>query len=198
MASRWLTLVALLPLAVAMRCASEDSGGGVSPDGVDVTVEADATIRNDFPANNYGGFTDLSIERDDDSVKDFLIRFSVSGVGDRRIEKASLQIHAFHNASFGGNFHVTGNDWVEDQVNWMNAPPAGELLGSLGRVREGQTYSVDVTRVVTGDGTYSLRVASESTERAGFLSREGRRGRPRLSITLAGAATASGGEAPSD
>jgi hypothetical protein len=196
MAPRWLTPFVFLTLAAAVGCALDSDQP--PPNGVVVIVEADATIRSDFPANNYGSFSDLTIERDDESVKDFLIRFVVSGVGERRVEKATLQIHAFHNSRFGGHFHVTDNDWVESEINWMNGPPAGERLGSLAEVREGQTYGVDVTHVVTGDGTYSFRVVSESTERAGFRSRESRQDQPKLTITLANTATDSATETPSD
>lgn len=45
-------------------------------------------------------------------------------------------------------------------MTWNNAPAADTtLVASLGSVSTNTWYEVDLTSLVTGDGTYSLRVS---------------------------------------
>jgi hypothetical protein len=49
------------------------------------------------------------------------------------------------------------------------------MLASLGAVSVNTWYEVDVTSLVTGDGTYSLRISSTSTNGEDYSSKEGAR-----------------------
>jgi len=59
------------------------------------------------------------------------------------------------------------------------------MLASLGAVSVNTWYEVDVTSLVTGDGTYSLRISSTSTNGADYSSKEGAHA-PELVLTLGG------------
>jgi hypothetical protein len=59
-------------------------------------------------------------------------------------------------------------------VNWNTAPGYdAATVASLGAVSTGIWYEVDLSNLITGDGTYSLRVTSPSSNGADYSSREG-------------------------
>ncbi len=77
----------------------------------------------------------------------------------------------------GTLFHVADDSWGETTVTWNNAPPADPgALASIGAVQAGVWYEVDLSSLVTGDGTYSLRVTTASGNAAGYDSKEGTAG----------------------
>lgn len=147
---------------------------------------ADATVRADNPDRNYGGSS--SLQTDNSPVKNFLLKFNVSGTMGGVIASARLQLYCSDPSSSGGDFRrVTDNTWAEGLVTWNNAPPGDTVvLASLGTVQTGSWYEVDITPLLlAGDGTYSLRVTSASTNGADYSSKEGGSTlAPRLVVTL--------------
>jgi RHS repeat-associated protein/CSLREA domain-containing protein len=148
----------------------------------------DAYIANDAPSTNYGSA--ITLQTDNTPIKDFLLKFTVSGVNGQSITNAKIRLYNVDSATKGGDFyHVANNSWQQSTVTWNNAPAAGStLLASLGSVSPNTWYEVDVTSLITGDGTYSLRVSSTSSNGADYSSKEGANP-PQLVITL-GTATA--------
>ena len=147
---------------------------------------ADAYIRPDYPNNNFGSATTLLV--DGSPVKHFLVKFAVSGVGPGAIASAKLRLYAVNGSSRGGDFYrVADTTWGEASVTWNTAPAADRLpLASLGAVAVNSWYEVDVTSLVAGDGIYSLRVTSTSSDGADYTSREGTAAFiPQLVVTLA-------------
>ena len=70
-------------------------------------------------------------------------------------------------------------------MTWNNAPTADTtLLASLGSVSINTWYEVDITSLIAGDGTYSLRI-SDSVGGADYSSKEGANP-PQLVLTLGG------------
>ena len=72
-------------------------------------------------------------------------------------------------------------------MTWANAPAANAaVIASLGAVSPGQTYEVDVSSAVTGDGPVSLRATTTSTGAGRYVSKEGSATLgPRLVVTCA-------------
>ena len=103
------------------------------------------------------------------------------------VTNAKLCLYNVDGASAGGDFHHVSDDtWQEETVTWNNAPAADTtLLGSLGQVSANTWYEVNLTSLITGDGTYSLRI-SDSTGGADYSSKEGTNA-PKLLVALAGA-----------
>jgi RHS repeat-associated protein len=145
----------------------------------------DAYVANNSPTANYGSATTLQV--DNSPLKEFLIKFDVSGVGGQQVTNATLRLYNVNSSSTGGDFYeVLDNSWQEESITWSNAPLAETtLLASLGSVSPGNWYEVDLTSMITGDGSFSLRVSPASTDGADYSSKEGSNP-PQLVITLAG------------
>lgn len=91
-------------------------------------------------------------------------------------------------STFGGEFYRADQPWSESVVTWNTAPlMAGGALATIGPVVSNTWYEVDLTPYITGDGTYSLRVSSPSSDGADYASSEGAGGfTPVLVLTLGG------------
>jgi uncharacterized repeat protein (TIGR01451 family) len=148
------------------------------------TPIADAYIRADLPNSNYGHTT--SMITDATPEKEFLMKFDVSGIGGGEVVSATLRVYCVGGAVVtGGEFHGASNDWQETTVTWDTAPAANPIaLSSLGPVAAGNWYEVDVTPLVTGDGTYTLHASSTSGDGADYSTKEGASGfAPQLLVT---------------
>jgi len=75
-----------------------------------------------------------------------------------------MRLYSLDASNVGGVFYrVLDNTWQEETVNWNTAPAtSGTPLATLGAVALGNWVEVDLTSIITGDGTYSLRIASTS------------------------------------
>jgi hypothetical protein len=145
--------------------------------------DADATIRSDLPANNYGAAA--TVVTDGSPIKDFLIRFTVTGVGARTVTSAKLRLTCTDSSPYGGTFAVVASTWAENTVTWSTAPASGSTVTTLGKVVAGSVYEVDVSSLIHGDGTYTLRISSANADGADYASREGvLTSRPGLVVTL--------------
>ena len=151
---------------------------------------ADAYVQSSAPTTNYG--SDTALFTDNSPVRQFLLKFNVSGVSGRPITSAKLRLFNVDASGKGGDFYrVNDNTWQESTVNWNNAPVATTtLLASLGSVQVNNWYEIDLTSVITADGTYSLRVSSISSDGADYSSKEGSNP-PQLVINIQSGATAS-------
>jgi len=141
-----------------------------------LTPSDDATIVQSHPNENYG--SDLSLQVDDDSgVLDALIRFDLSNIDTRRVESAMLRIYCTNKSDSGGILgETTSSDWNEGQVTWASAPVAfGTPIYSLGSVETAMWYEIDVINLFSGGNknAVSIRMTSNSWDRAGYSSKEG-------------------------
>ena len=132
---------------------------------------ADASLRADLPGNNFGADAVMGI--DSSPVEDLLIKFTVNGVAGRQVESAKLRLYCTDAGGSGGEFKRVGNNsWVENTVNWTTASCRRGNDRHARRDDGGTWHEVDVTSLVTGDGTFSFRLGHVA-ERDG-LSVEGR------------------------
>jgi hypothetical protein len=147
------------------------------------TPDADASIYSASPTTNYGAATSILV--DNSPIKNFLIRFTVSGVGTRGVTAAKLWLACIDPSTRGGDFTVAAsNSWTESTVTWSTAPAAGTTFASLGAVVVGTTYEIDLSSVIHGDGTYTLRITTPSSDGADYVSKEGAiASRPQLIVT---------------
>jgi hypothetical protein len=115
-----------------------------------------------------------------------LLKFDVSGIGNKSILSVKLRLYCVDGSPFGGEFHrVANTSWSEGSVNWNTAPAADAgILASLGKVSANTWYEVDVTSLVAGDGTYSVKINSSNSDGAYYSTKEGAAGfAPQLVIT---------------
>jgi hypothetical protein len=124
-------------------------------------------------STNYGSAA--SLQTDNSPIKHILLKFNVTGLNGQQVTSAKLRLFAVDPSSKGGDFYqVTDNTWSEKTVTWNTAPAAETtLLASLGSVSVSNWYEVDLTSLITGDGTYSLRIVSTSSDGADYSSKEG-------------------------
>ena len=83
------------------------------------------------------------------------------------------------------------NSWNEGTVTWNNAPAADpSSFATLGAVAAGNWYEVDVSSLVTGDGSFSLKIVSTSADGAYYASKEGTAGFAPQLVLITNAPTA--------
>jgi hypothetical protein len=139
---------------------------------------ADATLLGDMPSTNLG--SSPTLETDNSPVKHFLLRFEVTGVGERTVSGVKLRLVNSNSSAKGGNFRAAGNGWTENGVTFANATsgptpivdPSAPVLASLGSVSSGAVEAVLLPSAVAGDGTWSFAVSSTSSDGADYWSRE--------------------------
>jgi PKD repeat protein len=128
-----------------------------------------------------------SFSVDGSPVKNGLLRFDVDVAG--QIVSAKLRLFCVNSSSVGGTFFAaaeTNPPWNEETVTWATAPVAGASYGSLGRVRTNEWFEVDLTALVTTNGSYSIRITNPSGNGADYATKEGAAGTaPQLVITTA-------------
>ncbi|MDQ2695926.1 MAG: carboxypeptidase regulatory-like domain-containing protein, partial [Pseudomonadota bacterium] len=155
----------------------QPSGGG-GGETISFAPSADAYIKTSSPTKNYGSATTLRLRSGSPEYRS-LLKFTVSGVSGG-IERAVLRLYVTDYSPDGGsvylvsnNYSTTGTPWTEKGVTWNNAPalPPG-AQPSVGVATQGAWLEYDVTRYVTGNGTYSLMLTSASTNSVYFASRE--------------------------
>ena len=129
-----------------------------------------------------------SFSADGSPVKDGLLRFDVDVAG--QITSVKLRLFCVNSSSAGGTFFAaaeTSPPWSEDTVTWAAAPVAGASYGSLGEVKVGAWYEVDLTALVTANGSYTLRIKNTSGNGADYATKEGAAGTaPQLVVTTDG------------
>jgi hypothetical protein len=100
-------------------------------------------------------------------------RLTVSGVTGT-VESATLRLFVTNGSPDGGVLEPVDASWTESTVTWDNQPPTtGPAVASLGPVVTGSWESIDLTSVVTGDGTYDFRLSKTTTNAAKYSSTEG-------------------------
>jgi hypothetical protein len=145
---------------------------------------ADTYVQSDTPTTNYGAASRFVV--DNSPVRNTLLKFTVSGIGNRSVSRVRLRLYCVDGSPVGGEFHrVTDAGWNEGSVSWSTAPTAeAPVLASLGSVSAGNWYEVDLTSLVNGDGIFSLKMTSPNMDGAYYSSREGANA-PQLIVEVA-------------
>lgn len=132
---------------------------------------ADSYVDVNFPTTNFGSDVDLKV--DNSPFQHILLKFSVSGIGARKVTGAKLRLFNTNDSAKGGDFFsMRDTTWGENTVTWNNAPMGDTLLASLGNVVKDSWYEIDISRVITGDGVYSFKITSPSSDGAWYASKE--------------------------
>ncbi|MGZ8629904.1 MAG: CBM96 family carbohydrate-binding protein [Actinomycetota bacterium] len=157
---------------------------------ITVSTTAVITPSNDAQVNPSGAAVPgsaPSFSADGSPVSDGVLKFNVNVPG--QITGAKLRLFCVDSSSVGGTFYAaaeTNPPWSEGTVTWATAPVAGASYGSLGAVKSGTWYEVDLTALVTANGTYSLRIKNTSGNGADYVTKEGAAGfAPQLVVTTA-------------
>jgi hypothetical protein len=110
------------------------------------------------------------------------IRFNVQGlIG--TVTRVRLRVFANSSSSTGYTVsRVSDNTWVETTINYNNAPAVGSSAGSSGSFSGGVWTTVDITPLVTGNGTLNLALTTSSSTAVSLASRESGANAPQLII----------------
>ncbi len=171
---------------VSVEVKAGDAGGGGR---ITVTPIHDAQVKLSAPGSNYGSKSTTKVEAG--SFVTYL-KFSPSGISGS-VQSAILHLYSVEQSEEGGTifsasnqFANSGNSWTENALNAGNAPaPGNNALASIGPVSSGHFVHLDVTNAVVGNGDVSFAIASSSTDRAKYHTKEGDNP-PRLEITFTG------------
>jgi chitodextrinase len=160
------------------------------PTNLTFTPTGDTYVQSDVPTTNFGSA--VQIVADNSPVRHVLLKFVVSGVGTRQLASAKLRLYCEDPSGVGGAFYkLADNSWNEGTVTWNNAPAADPgSFAALGAVAAGNWYEVDVSPLVTGDGTFSLKMVSTSGDGAYYASKEGTAGFAPQLVLITNASTA--------
>jgi len=141
---------------------------------------ADSYVNSGSPTTNYGSATTFRV--DGSPIVRSYLRFDVQELNGR-VSRATLRIFANSAASAGAVANsVSDNSWTESTINYNNAPPVGNTLGSSGAFGAGVWISIDVTSYITGNGTYNLALTTPGSTAISLASRESGTNAPQLVI----------------
>ncbi|WP_198342161.1 CBM96 family carbohydrate-binding protein [Nitrosococcus watsonii] len=165
---------------------SKDPGtseGGSSSSTLTFTPSADSYIQPG--SSNKGDYYKLWLDSGSKPYE-ILLKFTVSGVGNGTVTNAKLRLYAASGSDKGGDFYsASNNNWSEHKVTWNNAPSAkGSPFASLGRVSKGKWVEIDATSLIKGDGTYSVRIKSSSSDSIAYYAKEQAGFAPKLIVTM--------------
>ena len=131
---------------------------------------ADAYVRSDNPANNYGGAT--SLRTDASPVINSYLRFNVTNIA-QYVQQATLRIFAASGSGTGYRLYATDPGWSELGITYNNAPAIGNLLSTSGPFSTGSWTEIDVTQWLSGEGQFDFAMSSTSNTAISYNSREG-------------------------
>src|SRR3954452_23181350 len=114
------------------------------------------------------------------------VKFTVSGLTGS-IAKATLRLYNVTGGSGLSTHPVSSNAWSEATLTWNNQPGYSSAITSQATSFPTNTWvAVDVTPLITGNGTFTIAVTSQSTTPIDFDAKEnGAANAPQLVITTA-------------
>ena len=150
---------------------------------------ADTYVDSTFPTSNFGTSPVLWADAARPEER-FFLRFKVGGIGAGTVQQAKVRLTVgpsgtAASASGGTLRGVSDGIWAETAPTWNTQPAIdGPSFGTLGAVAKNQVVEFDVTSLVTGDGTYSFGLTSDSSDGVQYQSREAASGPPQLVVQL--------------
>lgn len=125
------------------------------------------------------------------------LKFAVSGLNGA-VLSAKLRLYVTNESTNGGSVHSVSNNykgtsalWVQNGLNWNNAPAiSGTVLSSQGAVSLNTWVEFDVTAAIAGNGVYSFGMKNGASDFVDYGSKESTH-EPELVIQTSGSSLAS-------
>jgi hypothetical protein len=179
-----LVMLTLAGLTLVSRDGAQARGQGSQT----FTPVADALVTSAAPTRNFGSRATLQVDRRP-LIRTYL-RFRALGLSGS-VVSATLGIYVtqFHGRGIVVR-RVAHKAWAERGITYRKAPPLGPVIANFNVARTGWAQ-VDVTRLVTGNGTIELALTHGNPAGViSFASREARARAPQLVVTT----TTTGGQ----
>lgn len=126
--------------------------------GVTFRPTADAYVTAAARRRNFGRAKQLRAQSS--PVVRSYVQFNVAGL-DAPVNYATLRLFA-RASSKGFVVRTASSGWSERAITFANSPRPGGVVGRSGRVRRGRWISVDVTRLLKGNGTLSFALTGSA------------------------------------
>jgi chitodextrinase len=149
--------VALLALLAVVM-----SGAGVAatPQSFTFTPTDDAETDATAPSAPRGSAAEGRV--DGDPVRRAYLRFDVTGLAGS-VSRATLRLYSRTAHSTGFEVRAAGADWTEAALTHDTAPaPSATITATSGSLAAGTWAAIDVTRLVTGNGTLAIALTTTS------------------------------------
>lgn len=155
----------------------------------------DAHVKSSSATSNYGSVDVIQIRETSEPRYHGYFKFDVAGLAGS-VQSATLRLYVTDASDDGGSVYAVSNNyadnsaaWVEGGLTWNNAPTLPPTpLDSVGSTTVGQWAEWDVTTAVSGNGTFSFGLSSNSSNSGLYSSSEGSNP-PQLVIVTNAAAT---------
>jgi len=142
------------------------------------TPEADSYVDSSSSTTNYGTSTSLRV--DGSPLVNSYARFNLSGLNGT-VAKATLRIYANSASTSGIQAHgVADVSWDEKTISYANAPAMSGAASTSAAVKANTWVEMDVTSLVSGNGTISLAVTTPGATAIKLASRESGANAPQL------------------
>jgi hypothetical protein len=167
-----------------------------------VTPQADAYVRSDQATTNFGTKYVLDAQASSPTTPTQLtyVRFAVTGVSSAPAS-VQLRLYTYSAATQGLQVFSADNGWTESAITYDNAPaPGSTMVGAIPTITSNTWATLDVSNVVTGNGTYTFVIETTATANKQMGSRESTTSGPELVVkasTTPASITAAGGSGQS-
>jgi hypothetical protein len=137
---------------------------------VTFTPSDDTQVNESAPTTNYGSQTTLRI--DGSPLIHSYLKFHVTGLTSS-VTRATLRVFANSSSSTGYDARgATDTAWSESTLTFASQPGFGSVVGSSGAFTSGAYIDVDVTSLITGNGTFTLVMTGPGGTAVSFASSE--------------------------
>jgi hypothetical protein len=171
------------------NAACADGGQEPPPPTTDVTFApaADARVSEAAPTTNYGTGTTLVTDAGAGVRVESYLTFTVSGLTSS-VDRARIRLYVTNGSADGPDvYRVADTSWGETSITWANRPARGiSPVDGTGIIPDGAWIELDVTGVVTGNGTYSFALATGSTDGTTMYTRQSSTNKPQLVLSVDG------------
>jgi hypothetical protein len=181
-----LSLVVVIVLVTVGTIVFNQPGIGRASNTLSFSPVADSYVNQSDPTANFG--TNRSIRVDGSPQVHSYLRFEVSGINNDPVVKVTLRIYANSASSRGFDvFKVSNNNWQERDITYNNAPEYKDKVGTSDKFPANKWVEVDVSPLVTGDGTISIALTGINQTAINLASRDDNSNKPELLVEVASA-----------
>jgi hypothetical protein len=178
-----LSLVCVIVLVTAGMIVFNQPGIGRASSTLSFTPVADSYVNQIDPNANFG--TNRSIRADGSPQVHSYLRFEVTGVNNNPVVKVTLRIYANSASSRGFDvYKVSNNSWQEKEITYSNAPEYGNKVGTSDKFPANHWVEVDVSSLLTGDGTVSIALTGINQTAINMTSRDDNSNKPELLVEV--------------